>query len=374
MLSRLFRAGVPLGVAGLVLLWPAAVSTHNPITTTVLFTREIAAVLNQKCSQCHVADGMAMPLQSYNEVRPWAVAIKEEILARTMPPWPAERGYGAFANDLSLTLREQEFLISWIDGGVPEGTGEPPPHMDHSAHWMLGEPDGIYPAKADGAGAAGGRSARFTIAPALPNEVWIRGLDFKPADKRTIRAAFFSVAGSGDYLGGWTPWSTSTQFPEGAGVRLPARATIAVDVLYGSSPPPSDPPQLGLYLAKSPMQPVTTLELTGDQVSDGGRMRSELTLADAQSLIGARVEMSGGGKALELKARRPDGSVEPLVWIKEFRPEWQAPFVFRAPVSLPRGTVVVATAFFEPAAAAPHLRVTVNATATRTTATRRESP
>ena len=48
---------------------------------------------------------MAMPLQTWEEARPWAVAIKEEILARHMPPWSAERGYGAFANDGALTPR-----------------------------------------------------------------------------------------------------------------------------------------------------------------------------------------------------------------------------------------------------------------------------
>jgi hypothetical protein len=358
---RLFRAGVPLGVAGLLLLWPAALSSHNPITTTVLYTREVAAILNQKCSQCHVADGMAMALQSYNEVRPWAVAIKEEILARKMPPWPAERGYGAFANDLSLTLREQEFLISWIDGGVPEGTGEPPPHQDHSGHWMLGQPDGIYAAKPAGPASAPG-SARLTISPGLPTDVWVRAIDFKPGDKRAIRAAFFSIAGSGGYLGGWTPWSTSTQFPDGAAVRLPAKASIAVDVLYAGSTPPADPPQLGLYFTKAPGQAVTTLELTGERMSADGRMRSELSLTSEQALIGVRVEMSAGAKSLELKATRPDGSVEPLLWIKDFRPDWQAPYVFRSPVPLPRGSLVIATAFFDPASAAPRLRVAVNAT------------
>ena len=361
MMCRLFRASVPLGVAGLLLLWPSAVSSHNPITTTVLYTREVAAILNQKCSQCHVADGMAMALQSYAEVRPWAVAIKEEILARKMPPWPAEKGYGAFANDLSLTQREQEFLISWIDGGVPEGTGEPPPHQDHSGHWMLGQPDGIYPAKPGGP-ASGPVPTRLMISPGLPNDVWVRAIDFKPGDKRSIRAAFFSVAGSGHYLGGWTPWYSSTQFPDGAAFRLPAGAAIAVDVLYGASSAPAELPQLGLYLTKAPSQAVTTFELTGDRISGEGRMRSELTLAAEQALVGVRVEMSTGAKSLEFKAMRPDGSVEPLLWIKEFRQDWQAPYVFRSPVPLPRGTIVVATAFFEPATTTPRLRLMVNAT------------
>ena len=365
MIFRLFQAGVPLGVAGALLLWPPTVSTHNPITTTVLFTREVAAILNQKCSQCHVADGMAMPLQSYTEVRPWAVAIKEEILSRRMPPWPAERGYGAFANDVSLTQREQEFLISWIDGGVPEGMGEPPPYQDHSGHWMLGQPDAIYRATSGDAPAVSPGSARLTITPGLANDAWVRAVDFKPGDKRTIRAAFFSIAGSDQYLGGWTPWHPSTRFPDGAAFRLPAKAAITVDVVFGTSGAPAALPQLGLYFTKAPAQPVSTLALTGDRLSAEGRMRTELALESERTLVGVRVDMSSGAKSLELKAKRPDGSVEPLLWIKDFRQDWQAPYEFRSPVPLPRGSVLVATGFFDATAAAPRLRVLVNATAAR---------
>src|SRR5262245_4149711 len=80
LMSRLSKVGVPLCLTALLLLDSSPASPHYPITTTVVFNREVAAILNQKCSQCHVTDGMAMPLQTYAQARPWAVAIKEEIL------------------------------------------------------------------------------------------------------------------------------------------------------------------------------------------------------------------------------------------------------------------------------------------------------
>ncbi len=349
------RHAVPAGIAVVLLAAASPVSSHNPITTTVVFNREVAAVLNQKCSQCHVAGGMAMALQTYAEVRPWAVAIKEEILARRMPPWQAERGYGLFANDVSLTQREQEFLISWIDGGVPPGAGEPPAPQDHSAHWMLGEPDTIYTATAAGAN-------RFVVDTAVPNDVWVRAIDVKPADTRAIRAAFVTVAATGQYVGGWTPWSPSTEFPEGTAFRLPAKATLFIDVHSGSGSIDA-PPRLALYLAKGPSRPVTTLMLAGDKAASDGRVRAELKLAADQQVIGLRADMSAGAGSLEVKARRPDGSVEPLLWIREFRPEWPAPYVLRSPRPLPRGTTLMATGFFKPGASAPFMRIAINATA-----------
>jgi hypothetical protein len=62
-----------------------------------------------------------MPLTTWSEARPWAKAIKEEVLARRMPPWNAVRGYGAFANDPSLSAFEIDLIAAWADGGAPRG-------------------------------------------------------------------------------------------------------------------------------------------------------------------------------------------------------------------------------------------------------------
>jgi hypothetical protein len=59
-----------------------------------------------------------MPLTSYEEARPWAKAIREEVLARRMPKWHAARGYGEFTNDRSLTPFEIALVVAWVDGGA----------------------------------------------------------------------------------------------------------------------------------------------------------------------------------------------------------------------------------------------------------------
>ena len=59
-----------------------------------------------------------MPLTSYEAARPWAKAIREEVLTRRMPKWHAARGYGEFANDRSLTPFEIGLIVAWVDGGA----------------------------------------------------------------------------------------------------------------------------------------------------------------------------------------------------------------------------------------------------------------
>ena len=61
---------------------------------------------------------------TYAEARPWAVAIKEEVLERRMPPWGAVKGFGDFRNDKALTPEQLELIISWVGGGVPEGRSQ----------------------------------------------------------------------------------------------------------------------------------------------------------------------------------------------------------------------------------------------------------
>jgi hypothetical protein len=104
----------------------ASVSAHDPITTKVSWDREIAPIFAARCVSCHSADGPApMSLASYADARPWARAIREEVLARRMPKWPVVRGYGDFSNDPSLSAFEIALITAWVDGGAPRTLKSP---------------------------------------------------------------------------------------------------------------------------------------------------------------------------------------------------------------------------------------------------------
>lgn len=64
---------------------------------------------------------MAMSLMTYQEARPWAKAIRNEVLARRMPPFDPVKGVGEFRDDPSLTQPEIELFVAWVEGGAPEG-------------------------------------------------------------------------------------------------------------------------------------------------------------------------------------------------------------------------------------------------------------
>lgn len=106
----------------LLLLTALPVWAHDPITTKLTWSAEISRIVYKRCGGCHREGGSApMALVHYAEARPWAKAIKEEVLERRMPPWGAVKGFGDFSNDASLTQEELHTLADWVEGGAPEG-------------------------------------------------------------------------------------------------------------------------------------------------------------------------------------------------------------------------------------------------------------
>ena len=141
----LFAAIVGLAAPHALKAAPAAVPGE------VTFTKDVAPILQRSCENCHRADGVApMSLSTYEEVRPWARAIKQRTgigpKAGVMPPWYVEKNIGIqqFQNDPSLSDDEIATLAKWADSGAPRGNpADMPPakvYADRQS-WAIGKPD-----------------------------------------------------------------------------------------------------------------------------------------------------------------------------------------------------------------------------------------
>lgn len=119
---QLARVAAVLVIAATALSGIAAITllAHDPISTKVTWEGEIKRLVEARCMTCHTEGGRApMPLTTYEEARPWARAIREEVLTRRMPKWHVVRGYGDFTNDPSLSPFEVALFAAWADGGAP---------------------------------------------------------------------------------------------------------------------------------------------------------------------------------------------------------------------------------------------------------------
>lgn len=129
----------------LALVFAAAAWAHGPVTTKLTWTREISRIVYNRCGSCHRENGAApFSLLTYGEARPWATAIKEEVLERRMPPWGAVKGFGDFDPDGGLTQEEIHLLADWAEGGAPEGDPRLlPPRPDYTLEENERVPEGL---------------------------------------------------------------------------------------------------------------------------------------------------------------------------------------------------------------------------------------
>lgn len=371
------------GTAIISILAPQYLVSHETLTTTVLFDREIVRILNGHCVMCHVENGPSFPLATYEQTWVQARKIRVEAIARHMPPWSAFPGYGQFANDNSLTLREMQFIVSWVEGSGPRNAGRvftnvadpnaPRPAQVRAQpdfdHWHLGEPELKRQLPANVIEADQGDTVRQAVVDlGLPSDRLISGMEFKPGDRRVVRAASFRVQETGEWLGNWTPWYGFIRLPEGVAWRIPAGAHIIAEIHYhGARERIVDQGTLGLHFAGSARAgTVSNTILEAKQDVPAGvphqRFRASTRLQVSESIVALWPEVVPGIESIEVSARKPDGTTEVLLFAKNIRLDWPAPYIFKDPVTLANGTQLSVTAYYANAGPAPQpggIRLTV---------------
>lgn len=365
------------------LVWPDPVFSHGSVTTTVLFDREIVRVLNGHCVMCHTEGGPSFPISTYEQTWLQRLPLRTAVLRRHMPPWSAVAGYGLFANDNSLTLREEQFVISWVEGLGPRNAGgvflnvsdpQARPRQEvravaHVGHWMLGQPDLTRMLPPNRVDAGQGDVVRRTVVDlGLTAPTRIRALEYLPDNRRAVRAAVFSVQATGQWLGSWTPWYGFVTLPDGVMYRLPAGTRIVADVHYRQQQEPfTDAGTLGLFVANASAHTSPT-DLVLDARSAAAAGATKLTLkavtrlTSATSVWALRPDIVPDLLSIEVSARKPDGGTEILLFARTPSPDWPTPYILKTPLRLPSGTQLSLVAHVDAAAKLPPstVRLTVS--------------
>ena len=115
-------------------------------STAPTFTREVAPILFGHCARCHREGeiGAAIPLMSYTAVQARAAAIKTSVVARSMPPWPADPQHSMkFRNDARLSQQDVDTLVAWVDAGAQKGDDAAMPPLPPPTKWL--HPGGVPP-------------------------------------------------------------------------------------------------------------------------------------------------------------------------------------------------------------------------------------
>jgi hypothetical protein len=376
---------------------PRIGSAHEPVTTKVTFNKEVVRILKRNCLACHAPGKIKsdIPLTTYEEARPWAKAIKEEVLEKRMAPFQAVKGYGSFVHDYTVPKREVELLVSWIEGGAPRGEAKdyPKEEIDKlitSNEWELGAPDLILqPDQETRIAPEGDDETRCFVLPSnLKEDRWISAIDFQPGAGAVVySASLFVVPPSGgkaqakanqfvarpsggkaqatavstnncpptaEPIGQWAPGHRVSRLPSGAAIRLPANSSLATQVRYRKNGQAgADRSSVGLYFVKDPPgKLVRTLTINAPATvipasAESRRVKASYAISESTEVVAIRPLLFPFAKSIEVSAHRPDGSVDVLIWAKDYRFDWQPAYFFKKPVALPAGARIEVTAYLD---------------------------
>lgn len=157
------------------------------------FARDVAPILYENCVTCHRPNNIApMALIEYADVRPWARSIKDVVVSREMPPWPADpRNSMKFRNERYLDQRDVDTLAAWVDAGAPRGNdADLPPRPDFPAEWTYegGEPDYVFELPVEYTVAAEGEEDYIDFYTEMPwdEDRFAEVLELRPSDYRVV--------------------------------------------------------------------------------------------------------------------------------------------------------------------------------------------
>jgi hypothetical protein len=341
------------------------------VLLAVTFYRDVLPILQNHCQECHRPGQMApMSLRTYEESRPWAKAIRDQVRSRKMPPWPADPCCGHFSNDRSLTPPEIEVLAKWADTGAQKGNlQDAPPAKVWTEGWNLPSHDldltmpQAFPVPASGAI----EYQYFPIPTGFTEDRWVQAVEVKPGDRTVVHhivvylqepgAAPIRGATKADILTVYAPGSTPDSWPEGMAKLIKAGSELVLEIHYTpKGKRASDRTSVGFVFAKKPPEKrVLTLQLNNDHfLIPAGEKDYRVTawgsLPNDALLLSFFPHMHLRGKSFQYALI--DDKIT-LLNIPNYDFYWQLSYRLKTPVPLKKGTRIQCWGTFDNSANNP---------------------
>ena len=84
------------------------------------YATQVAPIIAENCATCHREGGIApFAFNSSQMLRGWSPMIREVLLTKRMPPGQIDPYVGNFTNSMTLTIKETQTIVDWIDAGSP---------------------------------------------------------------------------------------------------------------------------------------------------------------------------------------------------------------------------------------------------------------
>lgn len=367
------------------------------------FSKDVAPILYSHCVQCHHPNTTApMSLIHYEDVRPWARAIREKTALREMPPWSADPRYGKFKNDPHLSDRQIATIADWVKNGAPEGDPKLLPPVPAMAEgWHIGTPDMVLemPEEFEVPADKELDMQYFILDPKFTEDTWVQAAEIVEGNPRVVHHATvfiydpddlkyrprdqqlpgvvempkwqfkppapyrateiekrmgvaevrthepFAAIGHGEPSRGWPPGTAKL-------VRKGSKLVLQVHY-HPSGKVEKDRSKVGLVFCKRPPEnEMYTLSVVNMNFTVPARERDYEVRAEAKFLQDVHVyslqpHMHLRGKDMTFTLVYPDGREQILLSVPKFDFGLQFWYELAEPLAIPKGSVVKVLAHFD---------------------------
>ncbi len=372
-----------------------------PLAAQPTYTKEVSRILQAKCQTCHREGDIApYPLKTYEDAVTYAADIQRVIEQRLMPPWKPVEGHGSFRDSYALTVEERETLLSWIRSDTPLGDpADLPEPLAERGEWSLGEPDLVLKMPEPFTAPRGRDIYRcFVLPTGMDADKFVTAVDVLPGNRQSVHHVilFLDTTGEaekldaaeegpgytcyggpgtplvdvggilregvsgllniGASLGGWAPGTRPHHLPEGVGMFLDKRARVVMQVHYYTTVSREpDQTRVGLYFAKQPVERrlvYVPLVQTNLNIPAGNASYTATAQLIIPPLLDSKAvhvfpHMHLLGRDIKVEVERPLQPKESMIWIDNWDFNWQGPYTYTTPVSLPAFSRVRLTCTFD---------------------------
>jgi hypothetical protein len=385
-------------------LWIGAVAFAAPeqyaasdMKDVPTFARDVAPILYKNCTSCHRPGEIApMSLLTYEDARPWAKAIRDEVSEGHMPPWHAEAPHGTFVNERRLTEDEKATIVKWASNGAPKGDPTLLPAVPKYADgWAIGKPDLVFEMQEDYKVPADGivQYEYFYIPTNFTEAKWVQAIEVRPGNRAVVHhvLAYYRAAPdvqrtpvlrpnapnsriSNDtpdglrppkrglpprrILATYAPGTNPQVMPAGTALRLEPGGIIELQMHYTpNGEAASDRTKVGLVFAKgeNPREVRVSQFLNGVFTLPAGAadvaVDTDVSFLQDTTVWGIFPHTHLRGKKWRYVLELPDGTKKTILDVPRYDFNWQTYYMFAEPLQIPKGSKLVSTAWYDNSAA-----------------------
>ena len=365
-------------------LFPAALIMGTCLSASaapVTWSKDVMPIVQERCLNCH-RPGQVAPfsLTNYTEARPWAKAIREQVSAGKMPPYPGKSGEVAFHGDANMSTEEINTFVDWVNQGAKKGNpADLPPKKEFNTFeggWTHRVPDIVLQAKEPFVVGADVTDLYYCmeIPFGVDQEMWLKGVEFQAGNSEVVhhfilfedtRGTFAKLDATTpepgcecsdmDTLGGariiqmWAPGNVAPLSPDGVGQKLTKGKNLILQTHYYNATgiEQTDHSSIALHLASPEetidkqiralmvVQPMLDIK-AGDPNSQHTAISTAMRDMTMYSVGG---HMHLRGKNISQSLRLPDSDREMIMLdIPEYDFDWQFTYPFAQPWKIPKGS------------------------------------